>query len=115
VLAVLVTKTGAVLDRVLMLDRQMATVELETAGSYLNENFYGWPVERIRAEVARRMEQEREAYRQLLESVEELCSKGALAGDETGPAIFVEGIANLIGAERDQERLRQMMLAWWNC
>jgi heat-inducible transcriptional repressor len=111
VLAVLVTKTGAVLDRVLMLDRQMATVELETAGSYLNENFYGWPVERIRAEVARRMEQEREAYRQLLESVEELCSKGALAGDETGPAIFVEGIANLIGAERDQERLRQMMLA----
>jgi heat-inducible transcriptional repressor len=57
------------------------------------------------------MEVEREAYRQLLTSVEELCRKGALAGDETGPTIFVEGIANLISAEQDRERLRQMLLA----
>jgi len=111
VLAVLVTQAGTVVDRVLALDRQMMPVELETAGSYLNENFRGWPIERIRAEVARRMELEREAYRQLLASVEELCRKGALAGDETGPAIFMEGMANLIGAEQDRERLRQLLLA----
>jgi heat-inducible transcriptional repressor len=111
VLAVLVTQAGAVLDRVLSLDHQMRPVELETAGGYLNENFRGWPIERIRAEVGRRMEVEREAYRQLLTSVEELCRKGALAGDETGPTIFVEGIANLISAEQDRERLRQMLLA----
>ncbi len=111
VLAVLVTQAGAVQDRVLALDHQMTPVELETAGTYLNENFRGWPIERIRAEVARRMEMEREAYRQLLTSVDELCRKGALAGDEGGPAIFVEGIANLIGAEQDREQLRQMMLA----
>ena len=98
VLAVLVTQAGAVLDRVLALDHEMTPIELETAGSYLNENFRGWPIERIRAEVARRMEMEREAYRQLLASVEELCRKGALAGDEAGPTIFVEGIANLISA-----------------
>jgi len=47
----------------------------------LNENFRGWPVERIRAEVARRVEVEREAYRQMLSSVEELCRKGALAAE----------------------------------
>ncbi len=111
VLAVLVTQAGAVQDRVLAIDRQLTPVELETAGSYLNENFRGWPVERIRAEVTRRMEMEREAYRQLLTSVEELCRKGALAGDESEPTIFVEGIANLISAEQDRERLRQMLLA----
>ncbi|MGA9061801.1 MAG: heat-inducible transcription repressor HrcA [Terracidiphilus sp.] len=111
VLAVLVTQAGAVQDRVLALDRQMTPIELETAGSYLNENFRGWPIERIRAEVTRRMEMEREAYRQLLTSVEELCRKGALAGDDAGPTIFVEGIANLVSAEQDRERLRQMMLA----
>lgn len=110
-LAVLVTQAGTVLDRVLTLDREMTPVELETASSYLNENFRGWPIERIRAEVARRMEVEREAYRQLLQSVEELCRKGALAGGETGPTIYVEGIANLIGVEQDHERLRQMLLA----
>jgi heat-inducible transcriptional repressor len=111
VLAVLVTQAGAVQDRVLMVDHELTTVELETAGTYLNENFRGWPIERIRAEVARRVEMEREAYRELLTSVEELCRKGALAGDEGGPTIFVEGIANLITAEQDRERLRQMLLA----
>jgi heat-inducible transcriptional repressor len=111
VLAVLVTQAGAVQDRVLSLDRELTHLELETAARYLNENFRGWPVERIRAEVARRVEVERQAYNQMLDSVEELCRKGALAGDEAGPAIFVDGMANLIMAELDRERLRQMLLA----
>jgi heat-inducible transcriptional repressor len=111
VLAVLVTQAGAVQDRVLALDRDLTHVELETAARYLNENFRGWPIERIRAEVARRVELEQAAYRQMLSSIEELCRKGALAGDETGPAIFVDGMANLIAAEVDRERLRQMLLA----
>ena len=84
VLAVLVTQAGAVLDRVLTLDRELTHLELETAARYLNENFRGWPIERIRAEVARRMEVERAAYHQMLASVEELCRKGALAGGESG-------------------------------
>jgi len=79
VLAVLVTQAGAVQDRVLALDRELTHLELETAGRYLNENFRGWPVERIRAEVARRIELEETAYHQMLASVEELCRKGALA------------------------------------
>ena len=54
VLAVLVTQSGAVQDRVLVLDHELTHLELETAARYLNENFRGWPVERIRAEVARR-------------------------------------------------------------
>jgi heat-inducible transcriptional repressor len=111
VLAVLVTQAGAVQDRVLALDRELNQIELETAARYLNENFRGWPIERIRAEVARRVELDREAYHQMLTSVEELCRKGALAGGDTGPAIFVDGMANLIGAEVDRERLRQMLLA----
>jgi heat-inducible transcriptional repressor len=111
VLAVLVTQAGAVQDRVLTLDHEVTSVELETAGSYLNENFRGWPIERIRAEVTRRVEIEREAYRELLTSIEELCRKGALASAEPETTIFVEGIANLITAEQDRERMRQMLLA----
>jgi len=111
VLAVLVTQSGAVQDRVLTLDRELTHVELETAARYLNESFRGWPIERIRSEITRRVELEREAYHQMLASVEELCRKGALAGGEFGPAIFVDGMANLIAAEVDRERLRQMLLA----
>jgi len=111
VLAVLVTQAGAVQDRVLSIERELTHLELETAARYLNENFRGWPIERIRAEVARRMEAEQEAYRAMLSSIEELCRKGALAGDGAGPAIFVDGMANLITHELDHERLRQMLLA----
>jgi heat-inducible transcriptional repressor len=111
VLAVLVTQAGAVQDRVLALDRELTHMELETAARYLNENFRGWPIDRIRAEVARRVQLEQEAYQQMLGSIEELCRKGALAGGEAGPAIFVDGMANLIAAEVDRERLRQMLLA----
>jgi heat-inducible transcriptional repressor len=96
---------------VLALDRELTHVELETAARYLNENFRGWPVERIRAEVARRVQLEQALYHQMLASVEELCRKGALARDEAGPQIFVDGMANLIAAEVDRERLRQMLLA----
>jgi heat-inducible transcriptional repressor len=111
VLAVLVTQSGAVLDRVLALDRELSHIELETAARYLNENFRGWPIERIRAEVARRVELEQAAYRQMLASVEELCRKGALQSGEASPTLYVDGMANLIAAEVDRERLRQMLLA----
>lgn len=111
VLAVLVTQAGAVLDRVLTLDRELTHLELETAARYLNENFHGWPIERIRVEVTRRIELERAAYHQMLASVEELCRKGALAAGEAGPAIYMEGMANLIASEVDRERMRQMLLA----
>jgi heat-inducible transcriptional repressor len=111
VLAVLVTQAGVVQDRVLVLDREMTHLDLETAARYLNENFRGWPIDRIRTEVARRVEADREAYRRLLASVEELFRKGALTSMEAAPAIFVEGIANLIAGETDRERLRQMLLA----
>ncbi len=111
VLAVLVTQAGAVQDRVLALDRELTHVELDTAARYLNENFRSWPIDRIRAEVTRRVELEKAAYNEMLASVEELCRKGALQGGETGPAIFVDGMANLIAAEENRERLRQMLLA----
>ncbi len=111
VLAVLVTQAGAVFDRVLAIDHELSALDLETAARYLNENFRGWPIERIRVEVARRMELERAAYHQLLASVDELCRKGALTPAEAAPSIYVDGMANLIAAELDRERLRQMLLA----
>ena len=111
VLAVVVTQNGAVQDRVLILDRELTHIELETAARYLNENFRGWPIDRIRTEVSRRVDLERAAYHQMLASIEELCRKGALAADDSGPEIFVDGMANLIAAEVDRERLRQMLIA----
>ena len=35
-----------------MLDRDLSLPELEAAAGYLNENFHGWSIDRIRAEMA---------------------------------------------------------------
>ncbi len=111
VLAVVVTKGGTVLDRVLHLDGDLSTAELEAAASFLNGNFRGWSIDRIRAEIARRRDEERNEYDRLMRSVHELCTKGALEGRESAQVVFVEGVANLLNAGVDQERLRQLLFA----
>jgi heat-inducible transcriptional repressor len=112
VLAVVITKAGTVLDRVLTLDHDLTTTELETAARFLNENFYGWSIERIRTELAQRIEAERDEYNRLMSSIEELYRKGALSGeDDAAPVIFIEGVANLLAGETDREHLRTMMHA----
>jgi heat-inducible transcriptional repressor len=111
VLAVLVTRAGAVQDRVLALDRDLDYSQLDTAARYLNDNFRGWPLDRIRAEVTRRVETEQLEYQSRLSALEELCRRGALAAEAAGPMIYVEGMANLLAGELDRERLRQMLIA----
>jgi heat-inducible transcriptional repressor len=69
-------------------------------------------MERIRVELARRLETERSEYDRLMRSVEELYRKGALAGEsDATPVIFIEGVANLLTSELDRERLRAMLTA----
>ena len=111
VLAVVVTKSGLVLDRVLTLDRDLSLTELETAAAFLNQNFRGWSIERIRAELAHRMEQERSEYDQLMRAIDELCRKGALEQDTGVQSIFIVGVANLVAGQADGERLRGLLSA----
>jgi heat-inducible transcriptional repressor len=111
VLAVLVTRAGAVQDRILNTGRELTYDDLDMASRYLNENFRGWPLDRIRAEVARRIEAEQAEYQNRLRALEELCRQGALAAGAIGPTIYIEGMANLLAGELDRERLRQMLVA----
>jgi heat-inducible transcriptional repressor len=113
VLAVVVTTAGQVRDRVLVLDQDIAAADLEAAALYLNANFREWSLEKIRAELDRRLEQERGEYQRWLRSLEHLCSKGALdaATQEESNFVFVDGASNLIAGEADRERLRQILAA----
>src|SRR6201996_7384701 len=111
VLAVVVTKSGTVLDRVLSLDRDLSLSELETASAFLNQNFRGWSIQNIRTELARRLEQERSEYDQLMRSIEQLYRKGALEQNAPEQSIFVVGVANLVTAQADGERIRQLLNA----
>ena len=107
VLAVVVTRSGVVRDRVLRLDLPQA--DLDVAARFINENFRGWTMEAMRAELARRLEQERSEYDRLMASVEQLYRQGALAGDEGTQLVFVEGAANLVSGEQDRQRLQELL------
>lgn len=119
VLTVLVTTAGVVRDRLLLLDRDLKPGELEAAANYLNANFHGWTLDRIREEIGRRMERERSEYNRILRSLEELWAKCAMESSTTGPAersgqgasIFVDGAINLIVDEVDRDCLRRILTA----
>jgi heat-inducible transcriptional repressor len=109
VLAVVVTKAGVVRDRVLRMDRDLSQLDLDTAARYINENFQGWTIETVKAEIAKRLERERSEYDRLMSSLEQLYKVGALASDPEIQPVFVEGVANLVVNEADRERLREML------
>jgi heat-inducible transcriptional repressor len=109
VLAVLVTKSGVVRDRVLRLEKDLSQSELEMAGRYLNENFRGWTIESVQAEIARRLDAERSEYDRLMATIQDLCNRGALASDLSAHRVYVEGAANLVVSDNDTEHLRELL------
>jgi heat-inducible transcriptional repressor len=102
-------------DRVLRLDIQQS--DLDLAARYINENFRGWTMGDMRAELARRLEQERSEYDRLMKSIEQLYQQGALASTDDTQAVFVEGAANLVTnlvtnqatGQEDRQRLQDML------
>ena len=118
VLAVVVGRSGTVRDRLLAVPEDLSAGQLETAANFLNEHFRGWQLERVRAELLRRIEHERTAYQRMIEAAERLWT-GAVPADATSlggeRAVFVEGVANLVGPAGglgdDRERLRQLLAA----
>jgi heat-inducible transcriptional repressor len=107
VLAVLVTRSGLVRDRLLRLDLPQG--DLDMAARYINENFRGWTMETMRAELGRRIEKERSEFDRLMNSVEQLYKQGALAGEAGTQVVFVEGAANLVTGQEDRQRLQEML------
>lgn len=107
VLAVVVTRSGLVRDRVLRVDLSQA--DLDIAARYINENFRGWTMNETRSELQRRIEQERSEYDRLMQSLEALFRQGALNADQGHEAVFVEGASNLVANEQDRQRLQDML------
>ena len=118
VLAVVVTSSGLVRDRVLSMEggADLTAQELEAASNFLNEHFRGWSVERVRAEIGRLVEQERSEYQKLLAQVEQLWAGAVPEGGGGVRAVYVEGVANLlggraVGSAEDVARLREVLAA----
>ena len=116
VLAVVVTTSGMVRDRMLTLEVDVTARELEAAANFLNEHFRGWSIQRVRAEIGRLVERERSEYHLMLSSVETLWAGAVPEGSSGVQTVYVEGVANLLGGRamgsaEDMARLREVLAA----
>jgi heat-inducible transcriptional repressor len=109
VLAVVVTRSGMVHDRMMRLQQDLTQTDLDTASNYINANFRGWTVDKVKAEIAKRIEHERSEYDRLMRSLKELYESGALATGEPAKNIFVDGVSNLVVKEEDHQKLRELL------
>ena len=114
ILAVVVGRSGTVRDRLLTVQEDLSSGQLEAAANFLNEHFRGWQLERIRTELLRRIEREQTAYQRMMEAAERLWS-GAVPQDATGLSgerfVFIEGVANVVDLREDRTRLRELLAA----
>ena len=111
-LVVLVSPGPQVQNHMIRVDFPVSQSELEAASKYLNQNFRGWELERIRKELATRCAEERSRYDGLLKALRQLSESGMLADSSLG-GVFLEGTSNWIGRPElaDPGHLRELIHA----
>lgn len=112
VLMVVVTRDGAVRNRVLIPREFLNSDDLAAIRNYVNSQFAGWTLSAVRQELGRRLEQESAAYDHLLRKLVLLYENGLLDIELT-PAVFMEGASNLVGLDLHltKEKLRDLLRA----
>jgi len=113
VLVVIISRPNLVENKVLRLDEDISQEELDRSAAYLNSEFRGWSLRTIRVEIFKKIEEARELFDHLLQSVGRLLLEGALGHDELGP-LFVEGTAKILEQPEfeDVQKIRQLLLAF---
>ncbi len=112
VLIIVATSDKMVRNRVVTLDQALTQDDLTGLRNYININFSGWTLERARAEMLRRIEQEKVLYDAMLQKLNLLYQKGLLV-TETGPQISMDGTSWLVGLDLHltRERMRDLFRA----
>jgi len=112
VLMIVATRDLMVRHRVVTLDREMKQDDLVQLRNYVNTNFAGWTLEKARAELLRRIEEERALYDAMLQQLTLLCEKGLLVADQD-PQLAMDGTSYLMGLDLHltSERMRDLFRA----
>ena len=109
VLMVVVTRDHIVRNRVVTLDETLRDTELESIRNYINQNFRGWTLPELHAELRLRLAHESALYDSVLKRLNTLHARGLL-DFELSPEIHMEGTSNLVGLDLHltREKLRDL-------
>ena len=113
VLMVVATRDHEVHNRLVTLDQPLDAEELTSIRNYINRNFSGWTLERVRHELTSRLEQASATYDTILHRLTELYHKGLLDIGGPAPEVHMEGASNLVGIDLHltREKLRELFRA----
>lgn len=112
VLAVVVTADRMVRNRVVTLAEQLKPEELVSIRNYVNREFSGWPLYRIREELERRLEAESAVYDEILKRLSLLYGQGLL-DIGLSPELHMDGASYLVGLDLHltHEKMRELFRA----
>src|SRR5438128_1775483 len=110
ILVITVSKVGLVQDRLVRVDEDFTQDELDRTARYVKANFSGMSLVAIRAELIRRMSEEKAIYDRLLQNAILLCERGLNDHHDSDPDVFVEGASNILTKPdfADTERMREL-------
>lgn len=112
ILVLLVSPGVPILHRMIRVDFRISQAELGAAAEYLNANFQGRELGRIREELRARLAAERNTVDRLVLALRQLNERGMLAETSTAD-VFVDGASNLVGRPElaDPAKLRELIHA----
>jgi heat-inducible transcriptional repressor len=110
IMAILVDRSGVVQNRVVEPAEDVEQPELDRIGRYLTDELGGRTLPEVRAELLRRMSEERATYDRLMRRSLEL-GRRAVDAPDSGGDVFVEGASNLLDSPEfsDVERMRDLL------
>lgn len=111
ILVITVSRAGLVQDRLVRIDEALTQDELNRTANYVNANFGGMSLSAIRAELLKRMSEEKALYDRLLQNAMMLCEGGLSDADQNTPDVFVEGASNIVTKPdfADTARMRELL------
>ena len=110
ILVITVSRAGLVQDRLVRVEEGFTQDELDRTARYVNANFSGLSLVAIRAELLKRMLEEKALYDRLLQNAILLCERGLSDQEGAGPEVFIDGASNIISKPdfADTERMREL-------
>ncbi len=110
ILVALVSTSNIVQDKVIRLDEKFSQNELDRIARYLNGEFRGKSLRIIRAEILRRMKEEKALYDNLLRNAILLCEQSLEGEESTAGEVYVDGAFNILTQPEfaNREKLREL-------
>lgn len=114
VLAVFVSKAGALHNRVLESEEDLSQEELTRIGNFLNERFAGQTLPQVRRELLRLMSEEKALYDRLLGQALMLGMRMFEQSERLQAGVYMDGTAHLLARVRseDLEHMRDLFRAF---